>query len=197
MPKIRYTPAEINRLTDSLLQFFDPDHPANRDDPQTLEKWGLSRFFLKEWCIKEDVYFDNITEIYKKRGAPGKRFLAALNKCRQITELRLALLMIREPKRAIPIIFSLKNTAGWRDFPEEKGQDIKKRLILELHLPTKLSSLPQGVTPQRNKPYDQIKDAKFAVVSASNKTRSLGLPENRHKVKRAKVPINLDLGDGS
>jgi len=203
MPLVRYSDPEVKRLTESILKFFDPDASITPEEKIKAE----SHWFLKEWTISEDIPSGHIDEIYKRKKGIGSRFLRALNKARDIVEVRLARLMVSEPKRAIPIIFALKNTAGWRDFPEESKDQGKKRLVLELHLPTKLAALPAGVMPQRLSAPDKVQDANYVLVSPKGHVRKLGLPENNKENrgkkegkqgrtgerKSGRVPIDIDI----
>ena len=129
MPKIRYTPAEMKRLAASLIEFYE----IRPDDPPEVKKEKERRLFLEQWAIYEDVPSTEVFRLSKR----SKLLLHSYKKVYSICEMRLALLMIEEPKRSIPIIFSMKNKFKWRDDPDAAKAKSQNKLTLQLMLPAK------------------------------------------------------------
>ena len=162
MPKVRYTIAEVKRLAQSLLDYFDPPSTATEDEI----KASKSRWFLLEWCIKEDVPMEEVLKMSKR----SVLFALSYKKSKSICEMRLARLMIEEPKRCIPIIFAMKNKYEWRDDPlQGKGANSNK-LTLNLTLPSKI---PLSIPDKSN--------AVNALWSAVDRRRGVSIGQRKRR----------------
>jgi hypothetical protein len=130
MPDIRYTMAVVQRLAQDLSTWFDPPPDASENERIASK----NRYFLMEWALKEHVPEEELSRMAKR----SMLFSHALKKAKLLCQLRLAHLMIDEPKRCIPIIFTLKNLAGWRDDPLSGKGLSSNKLTLNLVLPSKI-----------------------------------------------------------